>query len=112
MSSVIEINGDVIEMNDAGFMVNRDIWNEQVAEKLAALVEIKLTNAHWEIILFIRNYYQQFNHLPNARVFTKAIRKEFGEHKGNSRYLYGLFPDGPLKFACMIGGLPKPTSCI
>ena len=112
MPDLIEVNGPVIELNEAGFMENREAWNEQVAEALAVSAGIDLTDAHWEIILFIRNYYQQYNHLPNARVFTKAIRKEFGEQKGNTRYLYGLFPDGPLKFACLIAGLPKPTSCI
>ncbi len=101
-----------IETNDAGFMVNRECWNEKVAEALAAAVDVDLTEAHWEIIWFIRNYYKQYNHLPNARVFTKAVRKKLGDQKGNTRYLYKLFPDGPLKFACLIAGLPKPTSCI
>ncbi len=112
MSSLICVNDVNIEINDAGFVVNRDDWNESVAEALAAIKDIDLTDEHWEIIWFIRNYYIQYNHLPNARVFTKAIRQEFGDNIGNSRYLYKLFPDGPLKSACLLAGLPKPTSCI
>jgi tRNA 2-thiouridine synthesizing protein E len=63
-------------------------------------------------VLFIRQYYQSFKHLPNARVFTKAIAQQLGAEKGNSRYLHQLFPQGPLKYACKIAGLPKPPTCL
>jgi tRNA 2-thiouridine synthesizing protein E len=107
------MNSDLhLETNDQGFLVNAADWNEDVAERLAALNNIELSADHWEIILFIRRYYQQFKHLPNARVFTKAIAKELGEAKGNSRYLHKLFPDGPLKYACKLAGLPKPPTCL
>ncbi len=108
----IEVDGTRYEVTEAGFLVERDAWNARVGVALAATAGIELTTAHWEIVLFIRDYYQRFNHLPNNRVFVKAVRKELGEAKGNTRYLYSLFPDGPLKFACRIGGLPKPTTCI
>jgi len=101
-----------LEMTDQGFLVNQADWNKDVAQQLAALNNIELKAEHWEIILFIRHYYQQFKHLPNARVFTKAIAKELGEVKGNSRYLHKLFPDGPLKYACKLAGLPKPPTCL
>lgn len=107
------INSDLhLEMTEQGFLVNPADWNEDVAERLAASNNIELNDEHWEIILFIRRYYQQFKHLPNARVFTKAIAKELGEEKGNSRYLHKLFPEGPLKYACKLAGLPKPPTCL
>jgi tRNA 2-thiouridine synthesizing protein E len=101
-----------MEMTEQGFLVNQADWNKDVAQQLAALNNIELKAEHWEIILFIRHYYQQFKHLPNARVFTKAIARELGEAKGNSRYLHKLFPDGPLKYACKLAGLPKPPTCL
>jgi tRNA 2-thiouridine synthesizing protein E len=101
-----------METTDQGFLVKASDWNEDVANRLAELNNIQLTDSHWEIILFIRRYYAQFKHLPNARVFTRAIAKEFGENKGNSRYLHQLFPDGPLKYACKLAGLPKPPTCL
>ncbi|MGH8547993.1 MAG: TusE/DsrC/DsvC family sulfur relay protein [Methylococcales bacterium] len=110
--SDIEVDGRRYEITEAGFLVAREAWTARVGVALAAAAGIDLTSEHWEIILFMRDYYHRFNHLPNNRVFVKAVRKELGEEKGNSRYLYCLFPDGPLKFACRIGGLPKPTSCI
>ena len=101
-----------LETTDQGFLVKSADWNEDVAQQLAQLNHITLTDAHWEIIRFIRHYYQQFKHLPNARVFTKAIAKTLGADKGNSRYLHKLFPDGPLKYACKLAGLPKPPTCL
>ncbi len=101
-----------LETTDQGFLVNQADWNEEVAERLAALNHIRLSAEHWEIIGFIRHYYRHYKHLPNARVFTKAIAKELGEEKGNSRYLHKLFPDGPLKYACKLAGLPKPPTCL
>ena len=106
------IEGNRLKTTDEGFLVDLNDWNESVANELAVLNNIELTPMHWEIIFFIRKYYQKFKHLPNARVFTKAIKKEFGEEKGNSRYLHKLFPQGPLKYACKIAGIPKPPTCL
>jgi len=100
-----------LEITDQGFLVKYADWNETVAKQLAGHNQIDLSAEHWEIILFIRGYYLQFKHLPNARVFTKAVAKKLGEEKGNSRYLHKLFPDGPLKYACKLAGLPKPPTC-
>jgi tRNA 2-thiouridine synthesizing protein E len=100
------------ETTEQGFLVNKSDWNEEVAKQLAEQNNIILTEQHWEIILFMRSYYQQYKHLPNMRVFTKAIANTLGADKGNSRYLHRLFPDGPLKYACKLAGLPKPPTCL
>lgn len=105
-------NYSLLEKTDDGFLNDPNDWNEQVALEIAVANEINLTDAHWEIVRFIRNYYLQYKHLPNARLFVKAARHEFGEEKGNSRYLHRLFPDGPVKFSCKIAGLSKPPGCL
>ncbi|RIZ69961.1 MAG: TusE/DsrC/DsvC family sulfur relay protein [Methylococcales bacterium] len=106
------VNSMLPETNEQGFLIRAADWNEQVAQVLADINDISLTAAHWEIINFIRQYYLQYKHLPNARVFAKAIAKTLGEEKANSRYLLRLFPDGPLKYACKLAGLPKPPTCL
>ena len=108
----IVVKGESLETTDQGFLVHMGDWNEAVAEHLAELNGIELSGEHWEIIRFIRAYYEQYRHLPNARIFTKAVAKAFGEAKGNSRYLHKLFPEGPLKYACKLAGLPKPPTCL
>ncbi len=105
-------NGGALALTDSGFLVNATDWNEAIAERLAAQAQIRLTEAHWEIIHFIRDYHAKFQHLPNARMFVKAVQKHFGEEKGNSRYLHRLFPAGPVRTACLIAGLPKPPGCL
>jgi tRNA 2-thiouridine synthesizing protein E len=109
---VLTVNSLSLDTTEQGFLVNRSDWNEEVANNLAWQENITLTEQHWEIILFIRSYYEQYKHLPNTRVFIKAIAKTLGEDKGNSRYLHRLFPDGPLKYSCKLGGLPKPPTCL
>ena len=106
------VNSMLPETNEQGFLIRAADWNEQVAQVLADINDISLTAAHWEIINFIRQYYLQYKHLPNARVFAKAIAKTLGEEKANSRYLLRLFPDGPLRYACKLAGLPKPPTCL
>lgn len=109
---MIEVDGKFLETTESGFLTDANAWDEHVAAALAASIPIALTEAHWEIVRFIRSYYLRFHHLPNTRMFVKAVRKEFGEEKGSSRYLHRLFPESPLKYACMIAGLPKPPGCI
>ena len=112
MNPYLEVNGTTLELTDSGFLAKATDWNETVAEALAARSQIRLTNAHWEILRYLRDYYAQFQHLPNARMFVKAVQKQFGEEKGNSRYLHRLFPDSAVRYACLIAGLPKPPGCL
>ena len=108
----LQVLGRCVELRDDGFLVSPEDWNDQVAAALAASISLVITEAHWEIIHFIRAYHSRFQHLPNNRLFVKAIEKEFGPAKGNSRYLNGLFQGSPVRNACLIAGLPKPPGCI
>ena len=98
--------------HDDGFLIDGRLWNEQVAEQLAGKIPLTLTDAHWEIIRFIREYHHRFQHLPNNRLFVKAVERALGPEKGNSRYLNVLFNGSPVRYACMIAGLPKPPGCL
>ena len=60
----------------------------------------------------MRAFYVEFNTSPAIRALIKALQREIGGDKINSRYLYRLFPDGPAKQATKIAGLPKPARCI
>lgn len=105
--------GDLsVELDGGGFMTNRQQWSPQVAEALALRNGLKLTAAHWEIIHFVQQYHETYSIEPPMRALVTAVKKHFGEARGNSRYLYQLFPGGPAKDACRYAGLPKPVSCI
>jgi len=108
----LEVNGVSIETDEEGFLVNLGDWNPDVALELAKGESIDMTEQHWEVVNFLREYYDEYQIAPAVRVLTKAIGKKLGPDKGNSKYLYDLFPYGPGKQACKIAGLPKPTGCI
>lgn len=108
----IEINGKTIETDPQGYLVNLDDWSEELANSLAEKDELELTDAHWEVIGMIRDFYQQNGTAPAMRVLVKLAKKTLGPSKGDSKYLYSLFPYGPGKQAARYAGLPKPTGCV
>jgi len=108
----IEINGKSIETDEEGYILNLADWTEEIANVLAKEEGIEMSENHWEVVNFLREYYDEYQIAPAVRVLTKSIGKKLGADKGNSKYLYELFPYGPAKQACKIAGLPKPTGCI
>ena len=108
----IEANGKTYETDEEGYLANLNDWNKDLAEAMATEDKINLSEDHWEIINFLREYYEEYQIAPAVRVLTKAVGKKLGKDKGNSKYLYELFPYGPGKQACKFAGLPKPTGCV
>lgn len=94
------------------YLANLEDWSEPLAEHIAELENITMTAAHWEVVRFVRAFYKEYETSPAMRVLVKAVAQSMGKEKGNSRYLYTLFPKGPAKQATRIAGLPKPAKCI
>jgi len=95
-----------------GFLVNLDDWNEELAVQIALEESITLTDAHWEVIYILRNFYQEYAISPAMRILVKTVKQQLGDGKGNSIHLLSLFPGSPAKIASKIAGLPKPTNCL
>lgn len=108
----IEVNGKTLETDEEGYLANLSDWSEDVAKVLAESEGLEMGDDHWQIVNFLREYYTEYQIAPAVRVLTKAVGKKLGKEKGNSKYLYELFPYGPGKQACKIAGLPKPTGCV
>ena len=104
--------GSEIETDSEGYLKETTQWSEAMAEVIAAQEGISLSVEHWEVVRFVRDFYLEFNTSPAIRMLVKAMANKFGEEKGNSRYLYRLFPKGQAKQATKIAGLPKPVKCI
>ncbi|MCL6351036.1 sulfurtransferase TusE [Pectobacterium polaris] len=109
---MLEFEGRTIATDAQGYLMDSTEWSETLAPMLAEQEGIVLTEPHWEVVRFVRNFYQEFNTSPAIRMLVKAMAQKYGEEKGNSRYLYKLFPKGPAKQATKIAGLPKPVKCI
>lgn len=107
-----EINGKSFESDEEGYLVDLSSWNEELAALIAKDEEINMTEEHWDVVNFLREYYNEYQIAPAVRVLVKAVKNKFGPEKGSNKYLYELFPYGPAKQACKIAGLPKPTGCV
>ena len=106
------LNGTLIEHDEEGFITDIGLWSTALADLIAVAEDIEMSDDHWEVVNFLREYYQEYQIAPAVRVLTKAIKRSLGPEKGNAQYLYELFPYGPAKQACKIAGLPKPTGCV
>ena len=109
-----ELNGVNYETDEDGYLIDIGGWNEDVAHYLAEVEEIpELTEKHWQIINFLRGYYDEYQIAPMIKILIKAIMKDMDLSKRDaSKMLYELYPAGPAKQACKIAGLPKPTGCV
>lgn len=104
--------GKEIAVDAEGYLKRQEEWSEALALQLARQEGIEMSEAHWEVVHFVRNFYLEFNTSPAIRMLVKAMAQKYGEEKGNSRYLFRLFPEGPAKQATKIAGLPKPAKCL
>ncbi|QOF66779.1 TusE/DsrC/DsvC family sulfur relay protein [Actinobacillus sp. GY-402] len=109
---MLTVNQQQIETDPAGYLMDLNQWTPDVARAIAEKEGIVLTDAHWEVIDFVRDFYLEYKTSPAIRMLVKAMAKKLGEEKGNSRYLQRLFPDGPAKQATKLAGLPKPAKCL
>jgi len=109
---MIEFNHTEIETDTQGYLLNPSDWSKELALLIAKEEGIELSTSHWEVVHFVRDFYEEFNTSPAIRMLVKAMAKKLGADKGNSIYLYTLFPKGPAKQATKIAGLPKPARCI
>lgn len=93
-----------VECNEEGYLTDLGQWNKDLGTAIAQEEGIEMTDDHWKVIEYIQDQYRQEVPLTIRRVGKSGVVsiKEF----------YALFPEGPLKKASRIAGIPKPVSCI
>ena len=103
----IELAGKTYEVDKDGFLVELDKWNEEFAKAYAKSegIEGELTEEHWKLIYYSRDYFQKFGIVP-------ALRNVSKDNGLSMKRLYELFPKGPARGACKLAGLSKPTGCV
>ncbi len=94
-----------VSFDAEGFMTNPAEWTPEIAEALAQQEGITLTDRHWEVINFVRKYYEEKGEPPTLRRITKLSGV-------STKELYQLFPGGPAKKVARLAGLGKPKGCI
>ena len=97
--------GREIYFDREGFFWEANDWNEEVARILireSGLAE--LTETHWKVLRFFREYYFYHGRAP--------LNRHLKEGTGLSlQVLESLFPGGIRAGARRLAGLPNPKSC-
>ena len=98
MEYVFHIHEDDVEIEN---------WDRQVATELAKKEGIQLTDAHWEVVSYLRKLYQGSGTVDYARDLSAILDQRF-KPKGGLKYLFTLFPNGPVNQGCKIAGVSVP----
>lgn len=102
----VELGGKMVDIDEDGFIQDPEVWDEAVALSLAQTEGVDaLTEDHWKVVNYLREYYLEYNMAPMIRKLCKSTDFKLKE-------IYDLFPSGPAKGACKVAGLPKPTGCV
>ena len=102
----LTIGGMTLGVNEDGFLLEPDRWNDAVAAALAASVGVReLTAKHWKVVRYIRAHWVEFDVPPLIRKLCKQTGFPLKE-------IYELFPSGPAKGACKVAGLPNAKGCV
>ena len=89
-----------------GFLKPKTGWDRDVAKELAERNDLgPLTDAHWEIIEFVREYFRNHGEGPPIVKIAKATGMKSGQ-------ICTLFPCGIARGAYRLAGLPRPTGCL
>jgi|AMFO01.1.fsa_nt_gi sulfur relay protein, TusE/DsrC/DsvC family len=86
-------------------------WDEEVAKALATAEGVELTDEHWDVIYYLRERCRTEGPECSARQVSQALAKRYAD-KGGKRYLYTLFPRGPVFQASKIAGIPMPAHVV
>jgi dissimilatory sulfite reductase related protein len=103
---MFDVGDSQIEVDEDGFIQEPDKWNEEVALALSKTEDVdEMTDEHWKLVNYLRDYYLKFGVAPMIRKLCKETGLPL-------KKIYELFPGGPAKGACKVAGLPKPTGCV
>lgn len=91
--SVVQVKGTEVEIDEDGFLVDPEDWSEDMAAYFATVEDVAaLTEKHWHVIHYLRDYFKKFGVAPMVRKLCKDTGLTLKE-------IYELFPSGPAKGA-------------
>lgn len=107
-TKAVMVNGAEILTDSEGYIKNLDEWSEDYAIALAEVEGLTLTGEHWQVIHFLRDFYEEHQVQAQVRVMIKHFREQWGAEKGNNHYLHLIFPKGgPQKQGNRLAGLMR-----
>jgi tRNA 2-thiouridine synthesizing protein E len=102
----VDVNGRPVATDAEGYLLDLNDWSEPFAQALAREEGLVLTEAHWAVIRFLREYYQAHAVQPQVRMMIRHFAQAWGPARGNNHHLHDLFPvGGPQKQGNRLAGL-------
>lgn len=84
-------------------------WTRVQAMEIADEEALEMTDVHWEVVRALQTYYA--NHEDDARINPRDLHDALDEHfhpQGGLKFLYEIFPGGPVVQGCRLAGLKAP----
>ena len=107
-SRVLMVNGQEVLTDKEGYLQDLDAWTEDFARAQAESEDLVLTQEHWDVIHFLREYYDEHNVQAQVRSMIKHFSQVWGPERGTNHHLHDLFPKGgPQKQGNRLAGLLK-----
>lgn len=102
----LPVNGHEVLTDSEGYLVDLGDWSEDFVRAEAAYENLELTDEVWQIIRFLRDFYEKHQVQANVREIIKHFRKVWGPELGSNHYLHSIFPNGgPQKQGNRLAGL-------
>ena len=108
----LQVNGQTIKLDHEGYLLDPSEWNEDVAQAIATKENIELNEDAWEVVSFVRNYYDRNQCILEHRKLLQELRKRHGKEKATRKYIYKMFPYGYGQQACKIAGMRVPLKLL
>ena len=87
-------------------------WTKQTAADIARQEGLVLRTDHWGTIRALQEYFAKHEDVAvNVHELHDALDEKF-HHEGGMRYLYQLFPAGPVAQGCRLAGLKAPAGVV
>ena len=84
-------------------------WSQQAAAESAAGEGISVGPDHWEAVRALQEFYAR--HDDGTTINIRELHDALDEHfhaRGGMKFLYRLFPGGPVSQGCRLAGLEAP----
>jgi len=109
--SKITVGDEQITVDEQGFLIEPEDWNERVAEEFAGRLGVTLTDAHWAVLRFMREFLAEHGVAADARFVFRFLEKQGASGAGSGRErFFQLFPYGYVSQACKIAGMRQPRA--
>ena len=79
-------------------------------QESAAIEGIELSSQHLGVVECLRDYYLELGEARSGRDLEDMLNETFTGH-GGRKYLWQLFPGGPVTQGLRLAGLPIPPHC-